>query len=371
MAERELHYFVRGNTAAGLHNLAESAFQGIRTLYVLEGFPGGTAEVLGKLASDLGREGWELELVHQPLDSDLLEGIIIRDLSVGYVDAAAWGNGLKPEGTDVRSVDLRTALDQEQVTSAEERIQGFEQELAEVYEEAYAKFLETLRIHDEWEKFYIDNLDRERMDRLASEWGDSFLKAEAGGKRAEVTHRFLGAATWRGAVDFVPNLTDRLETRVYVKGRPGSGKSTLFRKLAAIAEERGIDTEVYHCGFDPNSLDMLIFPDLSLAIFDSTAPHEHFPAREGDSILDVYELAITPGTDEKYADSIRRVKERYSASMKESIAFLARAKEIYNRLEGVYHEAAERDILHETSDRLLNELKTADSVEERVQAGRE
>lgn len=33
---------------------------------------------------------------------------------------------------------------------------------------------------------------------------------------------------------------------------------------------------------------MLIIPELSVCIFDSTAPHEYFPNRESDHTIDMY-----------------------------------------------------------------------------------
>ena len=367
MGERELHYFARGNTAAGLHSLMDSVLQGIRTIYVLQGYPGGTAALLGRLASEAGRCGWKAQLIHQPLDSDLLEGIILEELAIGFVDSAAWpSEDREHEGSELRFVDLCGALDYEQLGAAQERIISLEQEIANLYTEAYATFLHTLRIHDEWEKFYIDNLNRENMDQLALDLADTYFVRSSTDKQAQSTHRFLGAATWRGAVDFVPNLTDRLQTRVFVKGRPGSGKSTLFRKLASLAAERGIDTEIYHCGFDPGSLDMLIFPELDLGIFDSIAPHEHFPVRDGDSILDVYDLAITPGTDEKYADSIQIIKGRYSASMKQAIALLAEIKTLTDQLENIYGNAADQHALSEIESALISGIDGVNTAKETV-----
>ena len=40
----------------------------------------------------------------------------------------------------------------------------------------------------------------------------------------------------------------------------------MLKKLAKVAEEKGFDVEVYHCGFDPNSLDMVIVRELGFAI---------------------------------------------------------------------------------------------------------
>lgn len=368
MTDRNIHYFARGNTAQGLFQLTASAYQGLQAIYVLQGYPGGTEEFLMKLGHAYSYRNFKLQLIHQPLDNDWLEGILIEDRSIAIIDGEAWTEELQSGGAEIHFIDLKAALDQEKLLANASRIEEIEQEIKRLYDTAYESFNRTLRIHDDWEKLYIDNLDRERMNQLAVEWCDDYLQSvvisgQQDGEQdrstaglAKVRHRFLGAATWRGAVDYIPNLTDQLHTRIFVKGRPGSGKSTLFRKIADTAVQKGIETEIYHCGFDPHSLDMLIFPELSLAIFDSTAPHEHFPVREGDAILDVYELAIAAGTDEKYEDEIREVRQQYSNSMRQSIAYLAEVKEFRNELVSIYEAAADHSILSSIEGNLLKEL---------------
>lgn len=48
------------------------------------------------------------------------------------------------------------------------------------------------------------------------------------------------------------------------------------KKIAAAAESRGFDVEMYHCGFDPESIDMVLVRELKFCVFDSTNPHEYF-----------------------------------------------------------------------------------------------
>ena len=64
-------------------------------------------------------------------------------------------------------------------------------------------------------------------------------------------------------------------------GANGAGKSTFLKKLAVAGLSAGFDVEIYHCSLDPKSLDMIIVRELSLCVFDSTAPHEFFPERNG------------------------------------------------------------------------------------------
>jgi len=130
----------------------------------------------------------------------------------------------------------------------------------------------------------------------------------------------------------------------------------MLKKIAAKAETLGYDVEIYHCGFDPNSLDMVICREIGVAIFDSTAPHEHFPDRATDKVVDMYTRAIKPGTDEKYADKISEIQERYSAKMKEATSYLAKAKELHDQLENIYIEAVDFNILNIKKEEVNNEI---------------
>lgn len=357
MAGLEKHYFGRGNTAAGLYTLYDSILNGLDTVFVIDGRIGsGTSQVLAQLAAAWKDNGWTKHYIHETLDSEQLEGIILEEARIGIVDGNAWSADPVLEGTEIRVIDAAAALRSGFIDDVEARTKDREQEIASLYAKAFDSFLKTLRIHDEWEKFYIDNLDRERANQITADFADEYL-VPFRSKKANVTRRFLGAATWQGALDYVPNLTENLRTRIFVKGRPGSGKSTMFKKLAKEAEARGIDTEIYHCGFDPNSLDMLIFPELSLAIFDSTAPHEHFPSREGDSILDVYELAIKEGTDEAYAEEIAEIRSRYTASMKHSISILADIKRIRDEVWSVYDAAVDQTSLRGIKNQIVEQVE--------------
>ncbi len=58
-----------------------------------------------------------------------------------------------------------------------------------------------------------------------------------------------------------------------IKGGPGCGKSSFMRRIGAAAEERGLAVEYVLCSGDPDSLDGVFIPALSLGYVDGTAPH--------------------------------------------------------------------------------------------------
>jgi len=147
-----------------------------------------------------------------------------------------------------------------------------------------------------------------------------------------------------------------LTKRYFIKGRAGTGKSTLLKKIAEAAEVNGFDIEVYHCGFDPESIDMVDFRELGVCIFDIIDPHDYFAERQGDEIVDLYEQTVTPGTDEKYKSIITYYTKSYKQRMKDGISYLQNAKSISDRLEKMYTDVVDFGVINEIYSTICNEI---------------
>lgn len=326
----------------------------------MKGGPGtGKSSLMKAIGTEWAERGYDVELIHCSSDKDSLDGVIIPALGAGIVDGTA-PHVIEPKapGAVEEYVNLGEAWDSAALISQREIIGEMNRKVADAYAEAYSRFAEALSIHDEWEKLYFGQMDFSKADQLTARmlkelYGDAQLQ-----KSANVKHRFLGAATPSGAVDFVPNLTEGLSKRFFLKGRAGTGKSTLLKKIAAEAEQRGFDTEIYHCGFDPHSLDMVIVRELDFAVFDSTSPHEYYPEREGDVIIDTYEAVVAPGTDERLAGPLEEVSTQYKATMKEAITALEEAKVHRDELEKIYVAAMDFSVVDEARNRISAELNS-------------
>lgn len=183
-------------------------------------------------------------------------------------------------------------------------------------EKLYGFLSKAKSVHDEWEKIYISNMDFKKAEKAAFLAAEKLIGQEKGNGSSLNVNRFFGTLTDGDPVNFINNITDGFSKRIFIKGRPGTGKSTLMKYVRSRALASGFDTETYLCSFDPGSLDMVVIRERGVCIFDSTAPHEMFPSREGDEILDVYEIAVNPETDIKYKNELDEFSKSYSEYIK-------------------------------------------------------
>ncbi|EGL82182.1 hypothetical protein CathTA2_2313 [Caldalkalibacillus thermarum TA2.A1] len=207
------------------------------------------------------------------------------------------------------------------------------------------------QFHLQRESLYAEGFDYTLANEVTTELINRFVvydKRQTGRQR----HLFFGAATAEGVVHFIDQLTEGVEVRIIIKGRPGSGKSTMLKRLAQKAEEQGLEAEVYHCGFDPNSLDMVILPQLKVAIVDGTAPHELEPDRPEDEIVDMYTRCFTKDIDQLYASELQELGTLYKAHAKQAIGCLAEARKYREELREIYQQAMD----HELANRKLEWL---------------
>lgn len=360
MAGKIKNYYPGGNTVSGFHSFYESNLQGLERLYILKGGPGtGKSSLMIGIGKEWVEKGYNIELLHCSSDNNSIDGVIIPALKVGIVDGTA-PHVIEPKapGAVEEYINLGEAWDSQKLRFHKKEIQSLTGRISDNFQKAYAIFREALEIHDEWEKTYINSMDFKMADQLTNKLIETFFGKMQLNKEADVRHRFFGAATPKGPVDFIPNLTEDIPKRYFIKGRPGTGKSTMLKKLAAAAEKRGIDVEVYHCGFDPNSLDMVIFRELGVCVFDSTAPHEYFPSRDGDEIIDVYEIFIAPGTDEIFEDMLNKIETQYKNKMAEATTYLAKAKELHDELEVFYIAAMDFSKVEQIQAKIAEEIRS-------------
>ncbi len=127
----------------------------------------------------------------------------------------------------------------------------------------------------------------------------------------KLLHFFLGANTPQGFVSRFDQLADASDgwRSFILKGGPGTGKSTLMKRVAKNVEEHCPLVEIIHCSSDVDSLDGVIAPAIKTSVADGTAPHVVEP--------------IYPGAFEQAIDLSRCWDEHILFEQRQEIMLLA------------------------------------------------
>ncbi len=93
---------------------------------------------------------------------------------------------------------------------------------------------------------------------------------------------FPGGNTSQGFVSYYDYIIEKDANRIFIiKGGPGTGKSSMMKKIGEEMLDRGYDVEYHHCSSDNNSIDGIVIPKLRVAMIDGTAPHVVDPKNPG------------------------------------------------------------------------------------------
>ena len=149
---------------------------------------------------------------------------------------------------------------------------------------------------------------------------------------------FLGANSHQGFVSRFDQLKKPKENwKCYIlKGGPGTGKSTIIKKVNNYFKKYSNNSELIYCSGDKASLDAVIFPELKFSVADGTSPHllePKFPGL-GDKLV-VLNDAICENCLSDYSDIIIEKNEKKSDSYKQSYKLLMAAASLLSDTESI------------------------------------
>ncbi len=169
-------------------------------------------------------------------------------------------------------------------------------------------------------------------------------------------HIFLGGNTPDGFFSYYNYLiSPETARKIYcIKGGPGTGKSTLMKKVAEAVAAKGADVEYAHCSSDPDSLDAIVIRPANIALVDGTAPHITDPRYPGasDVILNLGdcwdENALRP-----YKDAIIKTNKKISEQFSRAYRYLGAARYLYRDLEEIYIKSLKSNCHSVYADNIL------------------
>lgn len=160
-----------------------------------------------------------------------------------------------------------------------------------------------------------------------------------------IRHMYPGGNTPLGFYSYYKYIIDRkTANRLFIlKGGPGTGKSTLMKKIGLDLAKQGYDVEFMHCSSDSNSLDGIVIPKLLIAIIDGTSPHIVDPVYPGavDEIINLGQFWHEKGVKESKED-ILNTSMKIKGCFERAYRYLKSASFLKEDTEKIYDKALDR-----------------------------
>lgn len=298
------------------------------------------------------KRGFDVDKLMNPTQTDETDAIYVKGLNL-FILQASHPVSLEPSEIGGRH-QVISFYDMYNESQLRERNKKIVDELAKA-ESSLEKTLKSLaaakKIHDEWEEVNIQRMNWKMHEALIDSLKEALFGTIIVNKKSEVSHRLVGSLTATGADDYIDSITMRMQRRMLIKGLAGTGKSTIMRALGDEAERRGFDVLYGWCGLDPTGVDLVQIPELSVCLFDATAPHEYELTRDGDEIIDLLPMCAE---DEEAEKQIAAIQKRYREKILDATGYMQAYAQAEKQVKISMDNAIRNEVLQKKSKRLID-----------------
>lgn len=308
-------YYLSSYTSKGYVSFFDETLKNFKKIIVLKNVSSQLRdEIFSTLKIKLYSLNLDFDVILRPGTIGDIAAFIIPELSVTVALEELFSKEL-PLHSDIIDFAEKPHFD----ASLNINLTNIKKDIDSLKAKAYVHLKNAKMIHDDLEKLYITNIDFNKansaVDALASK---IFSGVGSMAEHGSEIKRFFGTLHPHTNVNYIDELTHDIQNRIFVEGRPGSGKSTCLKKISSIALEKGYNVEKYYCSLDPDSLDMVIIRELNICMFDCTDPHRKNPVHAGDETFDIYEISKNISVDDIYKEEILYNSNLYGIEVKKA-----------------------------------------------------
>ncbi|HZK19082.1 MAG TPA: PRK06851 family protein [Clostridia bacterium] len=332
--------FPGGNTCKGFISFYDYIIEpDANKIFVIKGGPGaGKSTFMRKIGEEMLARGYDVEFHCCASDNTSLDGVVINDIKVALVDGTA-PHIVEPRNPGVVGdiIYLGEHWDESALHEYKREIMACSKEGARLYKHAYSYlaaanlFLENVRsYYRNTGALDVAGLDRQILDITH----EVFAGKPRPNHKPKARHLFATAITPYGPISHLESIVGHLDKRYIIDGDDGTGKTTIARRLLEAALMRGYDVEAYHCALNPDQVEHLVIPGLSVGIINGVEPHFYLP-KDGDTVIDTMQW-VDVSLDKTYLSEKNTARMMYWQSFDQAVKFLAKAKEKHDEMEGYY-----------------------------------
>lgn len=265
--------FPGGNTSQGFKSFFDNIIpKDVNIIFCMKGGPGvGKSSLMKKVVKEMINIGYDVDLYPCSSDPESLDAIVIKQLGVVMLD------GTSPHIVDPKNpgaideiLDLGKFWNRDNIEKNKEEIMECSKEVSRFFKVGFNYFEAAAPIAYDIEAKNMDSMNFGEVNLITANLIDEIFKSvESSNRNNDVRHFFGSALSPIGHVEYTDTVLDDIEKVYYLEGDLGTGKSTILKRLADIAIEKGLDVEILHAPLLPEKLETIVIRGLSIAITTS------------------------------------------------------------------------------------------------------
>lgn len=332
--QRNLRYFLGGNTSHGFFSLFDSfiSLSDSDFLWIINGGAGcGKSSFMKMIAGAAEKAGFSVEYAVCPNDPKSLDGIYIPELKIAYIDGSSPNAPEQsPSAADCAYINLGAFYDRETVSEYKAELKELILDLQAKNEKALALLSAAGRLRQGWQNGFTNESEKEAaIKRVSGITVKEFGKRHR--EKGRIKRRFLSAYTGDGCLSF-SDTAQTLCKRFYVfENRLKLGEMALG-KVAEAAVNAGHEIIMCPNPLCPEVLEAVLVPSLSLGFVTSDSALSQIP----DSRRIRFDALADSGRIKENKREIRRSEKLIEALIGEGVEALSDAREINSRIEEIY-----------------------------------
>jgi len=357
------HLFPGGNTSVGFYSYYSNIIDLTRAtrVFVLKGGPGvGKSTFMRKIGNEMTKRGYDIEHHHCSSDNGSLDGVVIPALGIALID------GTSPHVVDPRYpgavdeiINLGEYWDEAKLRGSREQIIAYSELLGRLFPAAYRQLAEAKIARDEAKDCVAGCMDFLSVNKITLDLIGKIIEGLRGsGKVPLVRHLFCSAITPDGVKHFIESLLGGIEKLYLIKGLPGSGRSCLVETIARESQFRGLDTEVYHCAFEPRKVDLVIIPEAKSAVLKGAGEVGFEPKTLSDIDINAINLncCLNQTWPEGSKDRLLSAGQRFKEALNRAVVYLSEAKQVHDHIESFYVPAMNFEAIEKKRNDILQRI---------------
>ncbi|WP_130806583.1 PRK06851 family protein [Senegalia massiliensis] len=263
-------YFPGGNTGDGFFSYYDYIIgKDANRIFLVKGGPGtGKSSLMKNIGREFYNRGYDLEYHHCSSDNNSIDAVVIPKIKVAMIDATSPHTiAAKNPGAVDEIINMGDFWDTKKMEDNKKEIISVNEKVSNSFKRGYKYLRAAKNILQNVIDLNSSFMDFGKINLETNQFiSELFMGQTYSDKRGNERHLFGSSYTPEGFVNYTESVLSNAINIYSISGDPGTGKTTLFKRIYKSAIERGLDVEILHTPLIPQKIETIYIKDIKVGI---------------------------------------------------------------------------------------------------------